>query len=172
MAMLAIAPMVNFSLPGYHIQTGSPLDRSRLVRVMECNHQELTANGSSLSMAATVDRYLSSQTPLWWIWPAASQEQPGVESSEVVACLWLGQAIDQYNGLPHPYVLLLYVSPHHRRRGLATALLQVAHSWAKDQGYSQISLQVWTNNQPAQALYRKLGYQPQAILMKSYLEVV
>ncbi|MBU6230090.1 MAG: GNAT family N-acetyltransferase [Cyanobacteria bacterium REEB459] len=171
--------MADFSLPGYHIKTGSSLDRSRLVRVMERHQQELTPHSSQPSMEATVDRYLSSQTPLWWVWPHSGvppeAQDPGFQAGltppwEAVACLWLGQAIDQSNGCPHPYILLLYVSPHHRRRGVATALLQRAHSWAREQGYRQISLQVWTHNQPAQALYRKLGYQPQAILMKSCLE--
>lgn len=162
--ILAIAPMVGFSVPGYQMQPGSPLDRPSLVRLMERNRQELTGDVSGPSMGTTVDRYLSYQTPLWWVWPEAPTQGP-----DAVACLWLGQAMDPHNGQHHPYLLLLYVSPAHRRQGIATALLQVAHGWAKNRGYRQISLQVWMHNQPAQALYCKFGYQPEAILMKSYL---
>jgi ribosomal protein S18 acetylase RimI-like enzyme len=81
----------------------------------------------------------------------------------------LGWATDQNNGQLHPYLLLLYVNPDHRRRGLASALLETAHRWARQAGYGQISLQVLSHNQAAQSLYQKLGYQPQAILMSRLL---
>jgi ribosomal protein S18 acetylase RimI-like enzyme len=86
-----------------------------------------------------------------------------------VGCIWLGQATDQRTGQLHPYVLLLYVHSHHRRRGLATALLDTAHQWAITAGYQQITLQVFSDNGAAQALYQKLGYQPEALLMKRAL---
>jgi ribosomal protein S18 acetylase RimI-like enzyme len=86
-----------------------------------------------------------------------------------VAALWLGLATDQRSGVLHPYILLLYVAPDHRRRGIATALLTVAHQWAQQQGHRQITLQVFSDNQAAQALYTTLGYQPEAILMKQEL---
>jgi len=89
---------------------------------------------------------------------------------QAIACIWLGQATDQRTGLLHPYILLLYVHPNHRRQGIATALLETAHQWAKAQGYSQVSLQVFSSNHAAQALYQKLGYEPEAILMKRGLE--
>ncbi|MEL6606330.1 MAG: GNAT family N-acetyltransferase [Cyanobacteria bacterium J06614_10] len=40
--------------------------------------------------------------------------------------------------------------------------MQHAHRWAKQQGYEQISLQVFENNTSAISLYSKLGYSPQA----------
>jgi GNAT superfamily N-acetyltransferase len=150
-----------FTIAGYRLRQGSPQDRAPLVACMEQNYRELDAAQPLDHIATTVDRYLSQQTPLWWV-DAADDRAAG---DPPAGCLWLGQATDQRTGELHPYVLLLYVYPHHRRRGLATALVQVAHQWAKDQGHRQVSLQVFSTNQAAQALYTKLGYQPEAILM-------
>ncbi|QQE64747.1 GNAT family N-acetyltransferase [Leptolyngbya sp. BL0902] len=153
--------MASCPIPGYHLRLGSPLDRATLVKFMERTYQELDDSLPIQHLAATVDRYLSGDTPLWII------ERPRSRGSTIaVGCIWLGQATDQRSGLLHPYVLLLYVHPDHRRNGLATELLHTAHQWAQAEGYTQISLQVFSENAPAQALYQKLGYQPEAILMK------
>jgi ribosomal protein S18 acetylase RimI-like enzyme len=153
--------MTGFAVPGYQLQRGSPLDRARLVNFMERNWGELAPDQPRQHLVSTIDRYLSADTPLWWVQSQAS--------SEAIAGLWLGWATDQNNGQLHPYLLLLYVNPDHRRRGLASALLETAHRWARQAGYGQISLQVLSHNQAAQSLYQKLGYQPQAILMSRLL---
>ncbi len=153
--------MTCFPIPGYQLRRGSPLDRASLVKFMERNWGELAPDHPRQHLANTVDRYLSADTPLWWVHP-----QP---SSEAIGCLWLGWATDQDSGQIHPYLLLLYINPDHRRRGLASALLETAHTWARQAGYGQISLQVLSHNQVAQCLYEKLGYQPQAILMRRLL---
>ena len=154
----------SFSIPGYQLQVGSPIDRAKVVQFMQRNYAELDASQPRHHIAATVDRYLSRETPLWWV---MTDDYPTVST---IGCLWLGQATDQRLGIVHPYVLLLYVDPQHRRRGVATALLHIAHQWARLEGNQQISLQVFSDNPLAQALYRKLGYQPEAILMKKRLD--
>ncbi|HIK45131.1 MAG TPA: GNAT family N-acetyltransferase [Leptolyngbyaceae cyanobacterium M65_K2018_010] len=156
--------MTGFAADGYHLRQGSPLDRATLVKFMAYNYQELGAAPPPQHLAATVDRYLSCETPVWFV----EYPQPPSGPSPIAA-LWLGQATDQRTGLLHPYLLLLYVDPDHRRRGLATALLQVAHQWAEAAGHRQMSLQVFSQNQAAQALYHKMGYQPEAILMRRSL---
>ncbi|MBE9156078.1 GNAT family N-acetyltransferase [Nodosilinea sp. LEGE 06152] len=153
-----------FALPGYRLRVGSSLDRATVVKFMERTYSELNPHQPIGHLADTVDRFLSRATPLWWIDEAIADHAAGP-----VAGLWLGQATDQRTGLLHPYALLLYVVPAHRRRGLATALLKVAHHWAQQQGHRQISLQVFSDNQAAQALYTSLGYQSEAILMKKEL---
>jgi GNAT superfamily N-acetyltransferase len=152
-------------IPGYRIRVGSALDRATLVKFMQHNYAELNASPPRHHIAATVDRYLSPNTPLWWV--EVINADP---ASAPVGCIWLGQATDQRQGLLHPYVLLLYVAPIHRRRGIATTLLHRAHAWAKSVGNDQISLQVFSDNPGAQTLYQKLGYQPEAILMKKPLD--
>jgi ribosomal protein S18 acetylase RimI-like enzyme len=152
---------------GYDLRSGSPVDRSLLIKFMQRHYSELGDRHPLNHIAATVDRYLSRDTPIWWVVPTLAQNQ----GASPIACLWLGQAIDQRTGNPHPYVLLLYVEATHRRRGIATALLETAHRWAKGQDNSQISLQVYNDNQAALALYQKLGYQSEALLMKKTLMV-
>lgn len=155
--------MTAFPIVGYSLRAGSPLDRALLVKFMERNYKELGDTPPLQHLARTVDRYLSCDTPLWLV---ESLSQP----RGAVGVVWLGQATDQRSGQLHPYVLLLYVHPDHRRQGLATALLEQAHQWAIANGHHQISLQVFSHNQAAQALYAKLGYCPEALLMKRSLE--
>jgi ribosomal protein S18 acetylase RimI-like enzyme len=46
-----------------------------------------------------------------------------------------------------------------RRRGLATVVMRSLAEWGKANGATQLYLQVMENNGPAQALYRKLGFE-------------
>lgn len=143
---------MTFAIAGYGVRRGSPRDRGLLVQFLSQTHQEIAGTQGSHHLAATVDRHLSDQTPLWWV-----DTQPPAASP--IACLWLGNAIDQHHGDRHSYVLMLYVAPEHRRRGIATALLTTAQAWAKARGDRQIALQVLADNPGAIALYRQLGYQ-------------
>jgi len=144
--------------PPYRIAQGSPRDRAMVVAFMaRCFHDQ-AASPYPPHLVATVDTYLSDQTPLWWV------AHP--EALQPVAGLWLGTATDQRQGNRHSYVLLLYVEPDHRRQGLATALLQTARRWAKAQGHSHMTLQVFADNAPARALYAALGYTTDALLLK------
>jgi ribosomal protein S18 acetylase RimI-like enzyme len=121
---------------------------------MTLTYQELFPDRQDFShLAQTVENYLSSDTPLWW-----------VESTESVpiACLWMGNAVDQVSGDRYAYIFLLYVAPEHRRRGIAKALIHKAETWAASRGDRQIGLQVFSHNQVALALYRRLGYQIQS----------
>ena len=146
---------MGFSVPGYCLRQGSGLDRSLLVNFLSKTYEELAGTQSFTHLADTVDRHLSPETPLWWVEAAPPASGP-------VACLWLGNAVDQQQGDRHGYILVLYVLPEHRRRGIATALLKTAQAWAQARGDRQIGLQVFADNAAALALYRKLGYQPQA----------
>ncbi len=151
-----------FALPGYQLRVGSTRDRPTVVKFMERTYRELDPQQPTGHIAATVDRYLGRDTPLWWV----DVDSAADAAASPVGAIWLGQATDQRSGVLHPYVLMLYVAPEHRRRGIATALLAVAEAWAQQQGHRQISLQVFSDNPAAQALYQSLGYYPEAILLK------
>lgn len=148
---------------GYGMTLGSPLDRSLLLQFMATTYAELTPDQDQTHLAVTLDNHLASDTPIWWIWVTTEADEVAVE--EPVGCIWVGNAVDQRQGDRHAYVLLLYVDPAHRRRGLATVLLQRAHQWAVSRGDRQIALQVFSHNQPALRLYEKLGYITQSMLM-------
>lgn len=154
-----------FAITGYRLRVGSSRDRATVVKFMERTYREFDPNQPTGHIAATVDRYLGRDTPLWWVDVESTAGSP----ASPVGAIWLGQATDQRSGVLHPYVLMLYVASKHRRRGIATALLAVAEAWAQQQGHRQISLQVFSDNQAAQALYTRLGYQSEAVLMKKEL---
>ncbi|MGD1903743.1 MAG: GNAT family N-acetyltransferase [Geitlerinemataceae cyanobacterium] len=81
-----------------------------------------------------------------------------LQNFQPIACLWLGSATTPSDAEPQAYVLLLYVAPEHRRRGLATHLLHLAEAEAERRGDRQLGLQVQAGNTAAIALYEKLGY--------------
>ena len=50
------------------------------------------------------------------------------------------------------------VAASHRRRGVATKLIQVAESEARARGYNRMRVSVGDGNEPAQSLYRSCEY--------------
>ncbi|MEO1208011.1 MAG: GNAT family N-acetyltransferase [Cyanobacteria bacterium J06638_20] len=152
-----------FAIPGYQLRQGSQLDRALILQFLAKTHAELSGIQSADHLAETVERHLSAATPVWWVSLQDTAQTP-------VACLWLGNAIDQQQGDRHAYIMMLYVIPEHRRRGIATALLETAQHWATQRGDRQIGLQVFADNAAALALYRKLGYHTQALWLTCPLE--
>ncbi|KAB8317052.1 GNAT family N-acetyltransferase [Tolypothrix campylonemoides VB511288] len=90
--------------------------------------------------------------------------------SSPVACLWVGNAIDQVQGTRHAHIFLLYVVPEHRQRGIGTGLMRYVEEWAKARGDHQIGLQVFQTNTAALNLYNQLGYQSQSLWMVKSLD--
>lgn len=147
---------------------------------MQRTYRELYPGQNFSHLAQTVEQYLSGQTHLWWVESKKPQANSQIESislpkpssrvSSPIACLWVGNAIDQVHGDRHAYVFLLYVMPEWRHQGIGTALMRWAETWAKDRGDRQIALQVFHHNRHALSLYEKLGYLPQSIWMAKLLE--
>ena len=145
---------------GYQLKQGGGKDRALLVKFMQLTYQELFPQQTDFShLSLTVEKYLSSNTPLWWV--QVSQSTRNTQ----VACLWMGSAIDQVSGDRYTHIFLLYVSPEHRRRGIAKALMNQAQNWAKARGDRQIGLQVFPDNQPALTLYQSLGFHAHSLVM-------
>ena len=60
------------------------------------------------------------------------------------------------------YIVAVALYPEARNKGIAKRLLQQAESNAKNQGFEQISLHVFEQNNVARSLYTRIGYQEQA----------
>ncbi|MEH2289476.1 GNAT family N-acetyltransferase [Nostoc sp.] len=167
--------------PGYIIRRGSLLERSLLLKFMQRTYQDLFPNEDFSHLEQTVKQYFSSNTPLWWVEEEGEQgsREAGEQGSNKesfsfvplspIACLWVGNAIDQVHGYRHAHIFILYVVPEHRRRGIGTALMRYVENWAIQRGDRQIGLQVFQSNKPALNLYNQLGYQTQSIWMVKFL---
>lgn len=151
---------IEVSLPsGYGLRQGKNRDVPLLVEYLRSTYQELCPDASSFDhLQLTIDSYFSELTPLWFV----ETQSPDKES---IACLWLGNAIEQCNGERYTHIFLIFVRPQHRRRGIGKALLQLAENWAKAKGDRQIDLQVFLDNQPALNLYQNAGFTTSSVLM-------
>jgi len=151
---------------GYQLHKGSKKDRAWLVKFMKLAYQELFPHQQEFShLAGTVEQYLSADTPLWWV-----ENLRETSNSKLIACLWMGNAIDQVSGDRYAHIFLIYVALEHRRRGIAKALMHEAQTWAVSRGDRQISLQVFPHNQVALDFYRHLGYEIQSYSMLKSLD--
>jgi ribosomal protein S18 acetylase RimI-like enzyme len=107
----------------------------------------------------------------WVIRPLAQDEVERVTG--VLGLARLHQGIGFYlvawerdEPLGHVYLALtdpaevhdVSVRPEHRRRGVASALIATAESEARARGCDRLRIAVGVNNEPAQTLYRRLGY--------------
>jgi GNAT superfamily N-acetyltransferase len=151
-------------VPGYSliIGSGNGRDRSRLLIFMQNTYIELFPEGNFPYLESAIARFFSSETPLLWVRP--------LETSDPIAGLWLGSATEQGTGEQQAHILLLYVMPEHRRRGIGAALVRYAETWAKTRGDRQIGLQVFETNLPAMTLYQTLGYSTQSHWMTKSLD--
>jgi ribosomal protein S18 acetylase RimI-like enzyme len=163
---------------------------------MQLTYQEMFPDEDFSHLAQTVEQYFSGQTPLWWVEEDGEMgrtgdgekndgemgrtgdgekdftpppHHPTTPPNHPIACLWMGNAIDQVTGDRHAHIFLLYVVPEHRRRGIATALMRYAEDWARNRGDRQMGLQVFQSNQAALNLYSGLGYQTQSLWLKKLL---
>jgi ribosomal protein S18 acetylase RimI-like enzyme len=146
-------------IPGYALRVGSGLDRALLLKFMQRTYQELYPAHGFSHLSQTIEQYLSTETPLLWV----------EQTQKPVACLWMGNAIDQVQGDRHTHIFLLYVNPGHRRQGIGAALMKQAEDLARERGDRQIGLQVFQQNQPALNLYERLGYSVQSLWMTKTL---
>lgn len=148
-------------IPGYQLRKGSRLDRALLVRFMARTYEELFPEQQDFShLRETVEKYLAPETPLWWV---------EGEAVSPVACLWLGNGIDQVAGQRYTHIFLLYVKPEYRRQGIGSALIERAQQWAISRRDRALGLQVFATNQPALNLYTSLGFQTRSLLMMKFL---
>jgi len=55
-----------------------------------------------------------------------------------------------------------------RGRGVGSKLLQACIDWAREHGAHKVSLEVWPHNHAAIALYRKFGFEQEAVRRRHY----
>jgi len=85
----------------------------------------------------------------------------------IVGRLTIGR--DQRPYSHHVAEVGLMVAADQRRRGIGSALMEEALSWARASGITKVELEVFPHNEPAIALYRKLGFEEEGRRRKRYL---
>lgn len=171
-----------FEIPGYRLVAGNSFDRGVLLRCLQASHQELrqsqmpgdSSTAGSNHLMEFIERYLSPESPLWWVESLATPEPQALSPlfraiQNPLGCLWLARSTDQLTGQRHTHILLLYVHPAHRRQGIGSALMQWAFTWARQKGDQQVSLQVFAWNQAALEMYQKFGFETKFLGMTKVL---
>lgn len=81
------------------------------------------------------------------------------ETDEIVGMLTVLWGYSTWKGKPVASLEDVYVRPEMRSQGVATALLAHAFELAKEKGCARVDLVTETENYPAQALYKKAGFE-------------
>jgi ribosomal protein S18 acetylase RimI-like enzyme len=172
-------------LPAEYRQiTGDQTDQPLLLNYLRQAYRELTAAVHSDAWLQDqtrfiLEHYLGSKSLLYWIESPGQQCTLPVEQAtglhsrlqrSTVAGLWAVPATDLRTGDRQWQVLLLYVEPQHRRRGLAHHLLTHLESVVRQRGDRQIGLQVFSDNQPALKLYQQQGFSPEVLQLVKHLD--
>jgi len=79
-----------------------------------------------------------------------------------VGFIHLSEEKDYYGGRCG-HVADLVVAPWARGRGVGTALLAAGERWARERGYSMLTLNVFVGNVKARRLYEAEGFQPYTV---------
>ena len=80
----------------------------------------------------------------------------------------LSLARDNHPSSHHVADLGLMIAASHRRRGIGSALLEQAISWARDAGVRKLELHVFPWNEPAIALYEGFGFEREGLRREHY----
>ncbi len=87
------------------------------------------------------------------------EEEPG----HVAGYVFVSTHYDFFTGQPHAHVEVLAVRPEARGRGVGRALMDEAERWAKSRGYDRITLNVFSSNTRARAMYERLKFEPETV---------
>ena len=91
--------------------------------------------------------------------PSADRELFIAELEDAPAgCLLMWTLDDYFARLRHAHVSVLAVTREAEGRGVGHALMEQAERWARDRGYSRITLSVFEGNDRARGLYERSGY--------------
>lgn len=83
--------------------------------------------------------------------------------------LFLERHADYFTGEPHGHVSMLAVAQEAEGRGVARALMAQAERWARERGFSALTLNVFHDNSRARSLYERVGYRPDTVRYRKEL---
>ncbi len=77
---------------------------------------------------------------------------------------------DYFTDHPRAYVDILVVAREAEGRGVGRALMDHVERWARDRGFREVVLDVFSDNRGAIAFYERQGYRPDHIRMAKPLD--
>ena len=96
---------------------------------------------------------------------ALAQPSPGapllvaeLEPLGLVGILLLDRRVDYFTAETHGHVSILAVSRDVEGKGVGRALLQAAEDWGRAEGFTRLTLNVFTENHRAKAFYERQGW--------------
>ncbi len=85
------------------------------------------------------------------------------ESGERLGYLHIREGFDEIAKEKCGYIALLAVAPNAEGQGVSHVLIKQAESWARNQGFSRVALDVFASNHRGLRFYEKSGYLPETI---------
>lgn len=76
---------------------------------------------------------------------------------------------DYFTRTRHGHVGIVAVTEEAEGRGVGRILLEAAEAWAREQGFTRLSLNVFEENRHARAVYEHFGYAPET---RRYVKVL
>jgi GNAT superfamily N-acetyltransferase len=105
-----------------------------------------------------------------WLEHAFAGEEAGTllmlaerPAGERLGFIYLHEQEDFFTGERHPHVSEIAVVPEVVGRGVGALLMRAAEHWARHNGYSRVTLNVFHANRRARTLYEHLGYAPESV---------
>ena len=92
------------------------------------------------------------------------------EAGQVIGLLSASQRWTLWHTGPCAFIEELVVDEQARRQGVGHALIQAVLDWARAQGCSEIEVSTDHDNTDAQAFYRRLGFESEALLLEYELD--
>jgi GNAT superfamily N-acetyltransferase len=72
-------------------------------------------------------------------------------------------AVDYFSGERHGHLGMIAVTAQAEGRGAGGALMRAVERWARDCGYSRLTLNVFEGNARARQVYQRFGYQVETV---------
>ncbi len=87
------------------------------------------------------------------------------ENQSFLGYVWVGEGSNPMTGTKHGYIYDIFVKEEQRRKGIGMMLMEKAERYCRETGYHEMLLMVEINNQPAQKLYTKQGFNAEQMYM-------
>ncbi|WP_028776950.1 GNAT family N-acetyltransferase [Shimazuella kribbensis] len=87
------------------------------------------------------------------------------ESGELLGFLELAPYRDNLSGIDQGNIVAIAICPESEGKGVGTKLMTKAEEWARQKGYKQIVLNVFSKNYRAVNFYKHLNYEAEVVKM-------